>query len=168
MRKLLLSLFSLSCALPCLYAQGGKQPVKVTDMLKISTVGDIHLSADARLAVFTLTQIEPDTAGKAGKWDYKYMTQLWLAESDGATPPRQLTTAKEGAVQPAWSPDSRRIAFVRAVEGKTQLFVLSLEGGEPVQVTHFRYGASSPRWSPDGKELLLSARISLLVMFTDT
>lgn len=56
-----------------LQAQESKEPVKVTDMLKIKTVGDIHLSPDGRLAVFTLLTIEPDTAGKTGKWDYKYL-----------------------------------------------------------------------------------------------
>ena len=91
-------------------AQKGKEPIKVTDMLKIATVGNIHLSPDGRLAVFTLTTIEPDTDGKTGKWDYKYVRQLYLAASDGSSAPRQLTTAKEGASQAAWSPDGHKIA----------------------------------------------------------
>lgn len=168
MRKYVICFFLLLATLPCLYAQGGKEPVKVTDLLKIESVGDIHLSPDGKLAVFTLTTIEPDTAGKPGKWDYKYLTQLWLAASDGSTAPRQLTTAKEGATQPAWSPDGRAIAFVRAADGKAQVFVLSLEGGEPVQLTHFRYGASSPRWSPDGRELLFAARVNLKELIKDS
>ena len=151
-----------------LQAQTGKELVKVTDMLKIATVGDVHLSPDGRLGVFTLTTIEPDTLGKPGKWDYKYQTQLYLAPSDGSAAPRQLTTAKEGALQPAWRPDGREIAFVRATEGKPQVFLLSLDGGEPMQVTHFHYGASSPRWSPDGKEILFSARIGLKELIKDS
>jgi dipeptidyl aminopeptidase/acylaminoacyl peptidase len=168
MRKSLTVIVALLATLPCLQAQTGKEPVKVTDMLKIASVGDIHLSPDGRLAVFTLTTIEPDTAGKPGKWDYKYLTQLWLAAGDGNTQPRQLTTAKEGASQPAWNPDGHLIAFVRAVDGKPQVFVLSLNGGEPVQLTRFRYGASSPRWSPDGKEILFSARIGLRDLIKDS
>jgi len=167
----------LLTALPCAEAQDGKgpaqahdakEPVQVTDMLKIATVGDIHLSPDGRLVVFALTTIEPDTAGKPGKWDYKYVTQLYLAASDGSSAPRQLTTAKEGASQPAWRPDGRGILFVRGVEGKPQVFVLSLEGGEPMQVTRSRYGASSPRWSPDGKEILFSGRIGLKELIKDS
>ena len=177
MRKILLAIGTLVTTLPALYAQSdkalartqpGKEPIKVTDMLKIASVGEIHLSPDGRLGVFTLTTIEPDTAGKPGKWDYKYMTQLYLVASDGSSAPRQLTTAKEGASQPSWEPDGRAIAFVRATEGKSQIFLISLDGGEPVQVTRFRYGASSPRWSPDGKEILFSARVGLRELVKDS
>jgi dipeptidyl aminopeptidase/acylaminoacyl peptidase len=168
MRKTLLIILVLLTALPCLQAQNSKEPIQVTDMLKIAMVGDIHLGPDGRLAVFTLTTIEPDTAGKPGKWDYKYVMQLYLAASDGSSAPRQLTTAKEGASQPAWSPDGHKIAFVRSVDSKPQVFVLSLEGGEPLQLTRFRYGASSPRWSPDGKEILFSARIGLRELIRDS
>jgi dipeptidyl aminopeptidase/acylaminoacyl peptidase len=168
MRKTIVCIGISLATLPSLRAQTAKEPVKVTDMLKIASVGDIHLNAAGQLAVFTLTTIEPDTAGKPGKWDYKYLTQIWLAAGDGSTAPRQLTTAKEGATQPAWSPDGHKIAFVRAVENKPQVFVLSLDGGEPMQLTRFRYGASSPHWSPDGKEILFSARIGLRELIRDS
>jgi dipeptidyl aminopeptidase/acylaminoacyl peptidase len=148
--------------------QPTRERVKVTDMLRIKTVGETHLSKDGRRAVFTLTSIEPDTAGKPAKWDYKYVTQLWLAPTDGSALPRPITTAREGATQPAWSPDDRQIAFVRTVDGKPQIFLLALDGGEPTQLTHFRYGASSPKWSPDGKELLFSARIKLQELIRDS
>jgi len=168
MRKTVIGIGVLLATLPSLRAQNIKEPVKATDMLKIASVGDIHLSPDGRLAVLTLTTIEADTAGKPGKWDYKYMTQLYLAPGDGSSAPRQLTTAKEGASQPAWAPDGRQIAFVRGTDGKPQVFVLSLDGGEPVQLTRFRYGASAPHWSPDGKEILFTARIGLRELIKDS
>ena len=164
MRKLLYLGFLLTVAT----AHAQKQPIKVTDMLKIKSVGEIHLSKDGHMAVFTLTTIEPDTTVKNSKWDYKYLTQLWLVPCDGSAAPRQLTTAREGASQPAWSPDGKTIAFVRSVDGRSQLFLLPLQGGEPTQLTRFRYGASSPKWSPDGKELLFSARINLKELIKDS
>ncbi len=145
-----------------------KDPIKVTDLLKIKTIGEIHLSKKGSRAVFTLTTIEPDTSVKTSKWDYKYFTQLYLTAADGSTAPRQLTTAKEGATQPGWSPDGTKIAFVRPVDGKTQIFILSLDGGEPIQLTHSRYGASSPKWSPDGKDILFASRINLKELIKDT
>jgi dipeptidyl aminopeptidase/acylaminoacyl peptidase len=161
---------ALLLAAPALQAQTqqAKEPIKVTDLLKIKTIGEIHLSKKGSQAVFTLTTIEPDTSIKTSKWDYKYLTQLYLTSADGSTSPRQLTTAKEGATQPAWSPDGRQIAFVRPIDGKTQIFILSLDGGEPIQLTHSRYGASSPKWSPDGQDLLFASRINLKELIKDS
>jgi dipeptidyl aminopeptidase/acylaminoacyl peptidase len=144
-----------------------KETVKVTDLLKIKTVGEVHLNKEGTKAVFTLTSIEPESDPKASKWDYKYVTQLYLVPSDASTGPRALTT-RESATQPAWSPDGRQLAFVRNTDGKPQVFLLNLDGGEPQQLTHFRYGASAPKWSPDGKEILFSARISLKELGKDS
>lgn len=147
--------------------QAQKTSVQVTDLLKIRTVGEVHLNKEGTKAVFTLTSIESDTDPKVTKWDYKYVTQLYLVTTDGSAAPRQLTT-RESATQPAWSPDGRQIAFVRNTDGKSQIFLLSFDGGEPVQLTHFRYGASAPKWSPDGKSILFSARIGLKELIRDS
>src|SRR5258707_2474937 len=130
------------------HAQSAKEPIKVTDLLKIKSVGEIKLSKDGAQAAYTVTSIEPDTDPKASKWDFKYLTQIYLVPADGSAVPRQLTI-KDNATQPAWSPDGRQLAFVRPVEGKSQIFLLSFDGGEPIQFTHSRYGVSSPKWSPD-------------------
>lgn len=145
-------------------AQSGAGPVKVTDLLKIRSLGGVTLSRDGSKAAFSVTSIEPDGDSKT---DYKYTTQLWMAATDGSTSPRALT-AKENASQAAWSPDGKQLAFVRAVDGRAQLFVLSLDGGEAVQLTKFKYGASAPAWSPDGKQLLFAAGVSLKELLKDS
>jgi dipeptidyl aminopeptidase/acylaminoacyl peptidase len=150
-----------------LNAAAQKEPIKVTDLLKIRSVGDVRLNKDGSKAVFILTGIEPETDPKGSKWDYKYVTQLYLVSTDAAAAPRALTT-RESATQPAWSPDGAQIAFVRTIDGKPQVFLLNLGGGEPAQLTHFRYGASSPKWSPDGKDILFSARIGLRELEKDS
>lgn len=143
-------------------AQEGKKPVKVTDMLLIKQPGSLALSPDGSKAAFVVTSIEPDS-----KWEYKYSNQLYLVPTDGSALPRQLTT-KENAAQPEWSPDGKQLAFVRVVEGKPQVFVLSFDGGEPLQLTKYKYGASAPKWSPDGKQLLFSANIPLKDLLSDS
>lgn len=161
MRKIFFVLFVLSFNIS--FAQ--KTGVAVTDMLKIKSIGNVALNKDGSKAVFTVTSIDPE---ENSKWEYRYTTQLWMVSTDGSSAPRQLTFAKEGASQPVWSPDGKQIAFVRAADGKAQIFSLSFDGGEPIQLTKYKYGAFSPRWSSDGKQLLFVSGISLKDLLTDS
>src|ERR1043165_4497929 len=141
-----------------------KEPVKVTDMLKIRSISGISLSNDGSKAAFTVTTIEPDGDSKL---ESKYVNQVWMVNTDGLSAPKQLT-AKEGSSQAAWDPDGKQIAFVRLADGKPQVFLLSLDGGEAIQLTKFRYGAGTPKWSPDGKRLLFSSSIPLKDLIKDS
>jgi Tol biopolymer transport system component/tRNA A-37 threonylcarbamoyl transferase component Bud32 len=68
-----------------------------------------------------------------------------------------------GDINPALSPDGRRLAFCRYWErGSADLFVLELDGRlrpkeEPGRLTHERRRLASPQWTPDGKEILFTA-----------
>lgn len=146
------------------YGQPGSEPVNVTDMLKIQSLSGVTLSHDGREAAFTVTRIEPDAESKG---DYKYVNHIYVAASDGSTSPKELTV-KESSSQPAWSPDDKQLAFVRAVDGRPQIFILSMDGGEPVQLTHHKYGAGTPKWSPDGKYILFSSNLRLQDLMKDT
>lgn len=148
-----------------LFGQSGREPITVTDMLSIKSISGINTSKDGSKAVFTVTSIEPDGDNK---WEYKYVNQLWWVMTDGNSSPRQLTAGKDGASQAAFSPDGKQIAFVRAADGKPQVFLISVEGGEAKQLTKFKYGASAPHWSPDGKEIVFAAGLSLKEMLSDS
>ena len=134
-----------------------KQPVLVTDMLKMKTISNVTLTEDGSTAAFVVTSIEPES--DSAKWEYKYTGQLWVVSTEPGAVPRQLTFSKEGASQPAWSPDGKQLAFVRTVDGKTQIFILSFAGGEPMQLTKFKYGATAPRFSPDGRQIAFAASV---------
>lgn len=70
-----------------------------------------------------------------------------------------LASHMTGHRNPAWSPDGRRIAVVRAVstsQGLTgNLFVVNADGSGLRQVTHVATNqcAANPTWSPDGKRI---------------
>src|SRR5919199_4555992 len=48
------------------------------------------------------------------------------------------------------SPDGRFITFGSTVGGVSQVFVQSIDGGEPVQITHGDEASTQPKWSPRG------------------
>jgi dipeptidyl aminopeptidase/acylaminoacyl peptidase len=161
MRKIITSLILLFITV---FSFAQNDPVKVTDMLKIKTPAGVSLSKDGSKALFTVTSIEPDGESKL---EYKYVTQIWIVNTDGNSAPKQLTS-KENSSQPVFSPDGKQIAFVRFVDGKPQLFLLPLDGGEAMQLTKYKYGAGNPKWSPDGKQLLFSANIPLRDLLKDS
>ena len=141
-----------------------KEKIKVTDMLQIKSISNITITEDGSKAAFTILSIEPDTS----KWEYKYTIQVWTISTDGSEQPRELTFAKEGASQPKWSPDGKKLAFVRQADGKPQIFILRLDGGEPIQLTKYKYGAGNPEWSKDGKRILFTSLIPLKDLLIDS
>jgi dipeptidyl aminopeptidase/acylaminoacyl peptidase len=143
---------------PAASGQTAPEPVRVTDLVKIEQLNNVTLTRDGRRAAFTVLAVVPDEKSKA---DYKNLTQLYSVGTEAGAVPRQLTFSKDGATQPAWSPDGRQLAFVRTVEEKPQVFVMPADGGEAQQLTRFKYGATAPKWSPDGRQVLFGAAIPL-------
>ena len=84
MRKYLTPLLASLSLL--VHGQPGKEPVKVTDMLKIQSLSGVTLSKDARRVAFTVTRIEPDQDARN---DYKYVNHIYVAPADGSMPPKQ-------------------------------------------------------------------------------
>ena len=93
-------------------------PVKVTDMLKIKQISNIALNQDGTKAAFTVSFIEPDGESKT---EYKNVNRIFMLNTDGSLPVRQLTSSNLSSSQPAWSPDSKQLAFVRIAENKPQI-----------------------------------------------
>lgn len=164
MKKSLLAIV-LFISVSVVFAQNGTQKIVVSDLTKIQQIGSVTISPDGNRVAYTLTTIETDPANKN---EYQYRTHIYLKDLRSNTPAIALTRGSQSASQPVWSPDGRTIAFVRGTGGRSQLFLLSLDGGEPIQLTKETYGASSPLWSPNGRSILFSAGFSLEDLLKDS
>ena len=123
-----------------------KRPIQVDDLFKFKRVADPQVSPDGSLVVYQLTTVDADAN--------KSSTALWLAATDGKTPPRQLTNPSgKKDTHPRWSPDGKSILFESTRPGTPQLFAIDLAGGEARQLTHISTGAGTAVWAPDGKSV---------------
>ena len=68
--------------------------------------------------------------------------------------PIQLTASEKPISDPQWSPDGRRLAYLRDDE----LWVMEVDGSRVTRVVAKPGGGRQPRWSPDGRRLAFISR----------
>ncbi|MCL4302761.1 MAG: PD40 domain-containing protein [Anaerolineae bacterium] len=76
---------------------------------------------------------------------------LYLAPQAGQ--PLNLTQTAGDDLQPALSPDKRRIAFTSGRGGNLDIYVMDADGGNVIQLTTNRGFDEWPAWSPDGGQI---------------
>ncbi len=145
MRVLVLSLSTLWGA-TTLVAQ--QRAISDSDLFAFRWAASPQISPDGRQSAYVLVTVKAKHDG--------YETSLWAVGTDGASAPRRLTAGpRDGA--PRWSPDGSTLAFLRAKDGRPQLYLLPLGGGEAQQLTDLPKGASAAVWSPDGKTIAFTS-----------
>jgi len=100
-------------------------------------------------------QVSPDgkqivyTRRWADKVNDKYEDEVWIMDADGG---RNRFFAKGS--QAAWSPDSRRVAYVaQGQPAGAQVFVKWLDAPGESQLTRLERSPSNLAWSPDGRHI---------------
>jgi dipeptidyl aminopeptidase/acylaminoacyl peptidase len=137
-------LFALFLALTAC-AAADKRPITETDLYSFKWVADPRISPDGAEVLFTQVTV-------TSKHD-SYQTAIWSVPAAGG-PARQITAGPRDS-SPRWSPDGKRIAFVRSAEkdGKPeppQIYIMETAGGEARALTDMPKGAGAPVWSPGG------------------
>jgi len=119
------------------------------DLWNLPRVGAPDVFPDGTQAVVPVTRY--DLEKNEGR------TQLHVVSLMAAGEPRAITAADVSASEPRVSPDGKQLAFIRKdANGKGQLHVMPLDGGEARRVTSLPLGAFDPTWLPDGSGLIVA------------
>ena len=79
---------------------------------------------------------------------------LWKIRTDGSERV-QLTFGPLQVIEPRWSPDGARIAFMgQPPGGRRRIYLVPASGGTPVPATSYARDQGVPTWSPDGARIV--------------
>jgi len=81
--------------------------------------------------------------------------RLVVADQDGFNETVVLQS-KDPIMSPAWSPDSRRLAYVSFENNRSSVWVQTLRTGNRIQVSNKPGINGAPSFSPDGRQLVLT------------
>src|SRR5580693_8622029 len=112
--------------------------------LSLSQAGTAVLSPDGANIAYTVTSTD---------WkENRYDAEIWLSRHN--QPPFPLTNNPKGSsTSPKWSPDSKWIAFLSDRGDKSQIYLISAEGGEAFPLTREDENIDAFSWSPDGQQI---------------
>jgi TolB protein len=68
------------------------------------------------------------------------------------------------AIEPAWSPNGRLIAFVSKRDGVSHIYVMDADGTGVRRLTAARAEDGGPAWSPDGRQIAFAREGALFVV----
>src|SRR5882724_7237143 len=126
-----------------------KHPITFDDLIAMHRLAEAELSPDGKWVAYTVATPDMEANRNA--------TNLWMAPAAGGDAIQLTRTGKDSS--PKWSPDGKTIAFLSARSGDSQVYVLSMDGGEAHAVTKISTGVDIVDLSPDGKTIaFLSAR----------
>jgi dipeptidyl aminopeptidase/acylaminoacyl peptidase len=133
---------------PHALAQAQHDRLSVEQFLDWELVASPQVSPDGRQIVYTRRW--PD------KVNDKYEDEVWIMDSDGG---RNRFFVKGS--QPAWSPDSKRVAYVaQGQPAGAQVFVKWMDAPGETQLTRMERSPSNLAWSPDGKHIAFNMLVS--------
>lgn len=112
--------------------------------LKLKNISSTIVSPDGSKVLYTIREaIMTDDRSE-------YINNVWLCNADGSNH-IQLTKGDKNSSNPAWSPDGKWISFTSSRDGKNNLYMLPLAGGEAEKITDVKTSIGSYKWSNNGQ-----------------
>src|SRR5215470_18553908 len=141
---------AVAAASLCANAQApAKHPITFDDMIQLHRVSAPQVSPDGKWVAFAVSTPDMDANRNA--------SNVWVMSTAGGEA-RQLTQSGRD-MAPAWSPDGKTLAFLSSRDGSSQIYLLSMTGGEPKKLSTLSTGADLFQWSPDGKTIAFTSAV---------
>ncbi len=128
---------------------GAKHAITFDDLIKLHRVAEAQISPDGKWVAYTVAT--PDMEANRGA------SNIWVVPAAGGAT-TQLTQSGHDS-SPVWSPDGKTLAFLSSRSGDSQVYLLSMDGGEAHALTKISSGTDIVKWSPGGKTLAFTSSV---------
>ncbi len=146
------SLFALAmfaCQSSISAQEAAKHAIVFDDLIQMHRVGEAQVSPDGKWVAYAVST--PDMDANRGA------SNIWIVPTTGGAA-LQLTQSGHDS-SPVWSPDGKTIAFLSSRSGDSQVYLLSMDGGEAKPLTTISTGVDIAKWSPDGKTIAFTSGV---------
>ena len=144
-----LLLLMLGMALSADAQAPAKHPLAFDDLIKLHRISAPEVSPDGKWVAYGISTPDMETNRGVGN--------IWLVGTSGGDAIQLTQSGKDSA--PSWSPDGKTLAFLSGRDGTSQVYVISMEGGEAKKLTTLSTGADLFKWSPDGKSIAFTSGV---------
>lgn len=125
------------------------RPMTAVDLLSLQRASAPHMSPDGQTLLYSVSTAD---------WKQnKMVLSLWRANADGSDARLMI---ENGGSDLSFAPDSRRFAFVarRGDDKASQIYVMSIDGGEARRLSDSPKNVSTLKWSADGRFIYFLAQ----------
>src|SRR5258707_407228 len=141
LRCIFVSALLLGSGLAISAQESAKHPITFDDLIKLHRIAEPQVSRDGKWVAYTVST--PDLETNRG------VSNIWVVSAAGGAA-MQLTQSGHDS-SAVWSPDGKTLAFLSSRSADSQVYLLSMDGGEAHALTKLSTGADIVKWSPDGK-----------------
>ena len=121
-----------------------------TQTIKHKVISTVRVSPDGGKVVYAVKELKT-IEGKS-----EFINHLFISDINN-TNTIQLTQGEKNNINPKWSPDGKKIAFVSNRDGKNNLYFLKLGAGEAERLTDIKTGINDFKWSTTGNQIAFTS-----------